>query len=538
MADRSVLPVGIVGGGPVGLVAALGLVRYGIPVVVFEEDGDFSRDTKAGTTLSRTLEVLHRYGAVDEVLRHSVRVDEIGDVERATGTVRPGVRMGELVDDTRYPFVVNIPQQDLEPALARVLEEQAPGTLQLGHRVSDFTDTGDGVELTIESPSGTTTRRVRYLLGCDGGRSAVRKQLGVEVDGKTLEERYMLVDLDVDLDVANPRDYPQLAYFSDPDEWMILVRLPHCWRFVFPLAAGKPVPDTAELRDKAVRFIGEVDQLRVLGSNVYAVHHRVAARWRQGRVFLLGDAAHLITPMWALGLNTGVLDASNLPWRLAWVLRGWADESLLDGYESEQAPVAVEGSGRMAEAAYAYLRHRGGADGASGAPGGSGAWGNAMTRGLLGVRLAVDAGSDWSMTKSGDRPQPILPGDRLPDLPLFADTGRVYLHDLVADHFVALYFCDVRRGPRIPAEASPGLRHLGVSRWDAPFGTKLRERALFDPAERVRRRLGVPDNTLVLARPDGHVAAVRPFDPRSSEPIAETLYAQITGRSSTAAKDE
>src|SRR5207302_1264367 len=97
------------------------------------------------------------------------------------------------------------------------------------------------------------------------------------------------------------------------------------------------------------------DRLEILNTIVYRIHHRIATEWRRGPVFLMGDAAHLITPMWALGLNTGILDAISLPWRLAWVARGWAGDSLLDGYAREQRPVAAEGSGEMAEAARKYM---------------------------------------------------------------------------------------------------------------------------------------------------------------------------------------
>ncbi|MFQ6395693.1 FAD-dependent monooxygenase [Nocardia sp. KC 131] len=522
----SELPVGIVGGGPVGLITALGLVRYGVPVVVFEEDGALSHDTKAGTTLTRTLEVLHRYGALDDVLRQSVRIDEIGEVDRATNAAKPGVEMGSLTEDTRFPFVVNVPQQAMEPALAGRLDALSPGALRHEHRLTAFREEGDHVEITLQTPTGERTERVSYLLGCDGGRSTVRRQLKIPAPGHTREERCALVDVKVDLDVSNPRDYPYLAYFADPDEWMILVRQPHCWRFVFPLAPGKPEPTVAELREKATHFIGAVDELEVLGSNVYSVHHRVADRYRAGRAFLLGDAAHLITPMWALGLNTGVLDASNLPWRLAWVLRGWADDTLLDGYETEQLPVALRGSGQMAQAAYEQMQKA-----SAGGPVGAGTWGTAMTRGLLGVRLPVAEAGDVSIVRGGDAPRPLVAGDRLPDLPLFGDSGRTYLHDLAADSFVALYFTDTRRGPEIPPQHSPALRHYAVSRWDAPHDSGLRDRALFDPADRVRRRLGITGDTLVLLRPDGHAAAVADWDAREQGvPLAVKLYRDVTGR--------
>ncbi len=515
-------PVAIVGAGPVGLTTALGLAHHGIPFVVFEEDRRLSLDTKAGTILTRSLEVFARYGCIDAVLAESLRIDEIGELERATNRRTLQVLTLDLVDDTQYPFVINLPQHYLEPVLRRVLEERAPGALRFGHRLSRFEDRGDHVVLWLDSPDGEVTFEASYLLACDGGRSTVRTQLGVTVAGKTMPERYMLIDLAVDLDVENPRDYPYLAYFSDPEEWMILVRQPEFWRFLYPLPPGKAQPDEAELRAKAVRFIGDVRRLEVRGTNIYTVHHRVADRWRVGRTFLMGDAAHLITPMWALGLNTGVLDASNLPWRLAWVLRGWADEALLDGYEREQRPVAMHGSGEMAEAARAYMAGRAGQVSAMTRNN----WANAYTRTLLGVRLDVDGTGDWSMVKRGATPTGVRPGDRAPDLPLLGPEGRVAIHGLARDAFVALYFTDGRRRPDIPKNVSPALRHYLVSRWDAPHDSGLRDRALFDAGERVLRRYGVPEDSLVLLRPDGHIAAIEPIRPG----IAEEVYRGITGR--------
>ncbi len=523
---REQLPIGISGAGPIGLTAALGLIHHGLPVVVFEEDDQLSGDTKAGTTLTRTLEVLNRYDALGPVLRAAVRIDEIGDIDRRTNKASSSVVTGALTEDTRFPFVINIPQNDLEPALNETLERKAPGALRLGHKVLGFEQHADHVEVQVEHDGEVRAERVRYLLGCDGGRSPIRDQLGITVEGHTLAERYMLVDILADLDVANPRDYPYLAYFGDPEEWMIIVRQPHCWRFLYPLHEGQSEPTPAELADKARRFIGDVDQLEVLGQNVYTVHHRVADRWRDGRVFLMGDAAHLITPMWALGLNTGVLDASNLPWRLAWVERGWAEPSLLDGYEAEQATVAIQGSGEMAEAARLYMSRKAEAAPAEDA----GNWGNAFTRGLLGVSLDVDGSGDWSMVRTGAEPDAVRPGDRAPDLPLVAEAGNVHLHELCADAFVALYFTDTRRRPAVPAQDSKALRHYIVSRWDAPHDSGLRDRALFDPAERVTRRFGVSPDTLVLLRPDGHVAAIEPWDPRAGGDRAGELYAEITGR--------
>ncbi len=235
----------------------------------------------------------------------------------------------------------------------------------------------------------------------------------------------------------------------------------------------------------------------------------------------MGDAAHLITPMWALGLNTGILDAMGLPWRLAWVMRGWASDALLDGYAREHQPLAANGSGEMAEQARKYM---GGEAGDVSDLKSSSAWGLAATRTLLGVRFGVDDSAQWSMVKMGK--EPLLVGDRMPDAEVHGPDGRPHrLHDLIDDSFLALYFTDARRRPTIPAQSLPGLKHYVVSRWDAPLDSGLRDRALLDVGERLFRRVGCPPDTLVLVRPDDHVAAIAPM--RAG--LAEDLYRRIIG---------
>ena len=517
-------PVIIAGAGPVGLVTALGLAAYGIPAIVLEEDATLSTDTKAGTILPRTLEVLRRYGAEAPVLRAALRVDEVGDIDRARNAPRASLHTEILRDDTRFPFFINIPQHHMEPVVAAVLESRLPGCLRFSHRVLGVEQDAEGVRVRVETPAGEAVIEGSTLLACDGGRSTIRRQLGLTTEGFSLETRYMLIDVAVDLDLQNPRDYPYLAYFSDAQEWMVLVRQPHCWRFLFPLAKDAPEPDEAALRAKVAHFIGDAEDMQVLQRIIYPVHHRVASSWRQGSVFLMGDAAHLITPMWALGLNTGILDANSLPWRLAWVRRGWAHDALLDGYEREQKPVAVEGSGEMAEAARRYMGNEQAKAGAAVKAMAGDAWGMAYTRALLGVRVAPEGGGEWSMVK--ERRGPLLVGDRLPDWMVQAPDGTEQrLHDLGHGRFMALVFGDARRRPAVPAEASPALVQYLVSRWDAPHDSGLRDRTLLDPGARLRERAGCGEGTLVLVRPDQHIAAIEPFRPG----LAEEIYTRICG---------
>src|SRR6476660_6871657 len=133
MQCRTGLPVAIVGAGPVGLTTALALNYYQIPFIVFEADAGLSTETKAGTTLTRTLEIWQRFGAAGNVLAKAMRVDEIGDIERATNRSRDSVKLHLLRDETRFPFVINLPQHDMEPALRDSLAESGAGTIHYQH---------------------------------------------------------------------------------------------------------------------------------------------------------------------------------------------------------------------------------------------------------------------------------------------------------------------------------------------------------------------------------------------------------------------
>jgi 3-(3-hydroxy-phenyl)propionate hydroxylase len=225
--------------------------------------------------------------------------------------------------------------------------------------------------------------------------------------------------------------------------------------------------------------------------------------------------------MWALGINTGLLDCSNLCWRLAWRLRGWAGDEILDAYEREQKPVAAFGAREMAEAARRYMAKE--SDEVSRIL--EDAWGNACTRSMLGVRLDIDGRGEWSMVKYAREPA-VQSGDRIPDWPLHDAQGEERrVHDLNTHGFAALHFTDARRRPTLPPDR-PGLNHYVISRWDAPFDSLSRDRALFDPGGTFTRRVGCAPDTVVMVRPDDHVAGMAPV----SSDTAELLYARAVGK--------
>ena len=151
-------------------------------------------------------------------------------------------------------------------------------------------------------------------------------------------------------------------------------------------------------------------------------------------------------------------------------------------------------------------------------------WGNAYTRGLLAVRLDVDRTGDTSMIKTSR--EPLRLGDRFPDWMVHGPDGREHrIHDFNEGNFLALYFADVRRRPPIPENSSPAIRHFVVSRWDAPLDGGLRDRALLDLGGGLFKRAGCPDGTLILVRPDDHIAAIEPI----REGIAAACYQRAVG---------
>ncbi len=539
-------PVVIVGAGPVGLVAALYLHRLRVPFIVLEEDDDLSTAAKAGTLTPRSLEIFSQIGAIDDLLKQGLRLDVVDLVERRKNRVLMRMPFHELGRETSYPFTINLPQSDYERILFDHLRHSEVGEVRFEHRVVDLEQDDEGCRLTVETPGGTDTLEASYVLACDGGRSEIRRLLGIKHEGKTYPEKFALIDMETDLDSDGERRPAHLSYIFDPEEWLILVRQPDMWRVLWPVPpdSGEPEPDDPEVERKVRLAVGD-RPVKILSAISYKVHHRVAQRWNVGRTFLLGDAAHLITPIGGLGASTGIMDANNLAWKIAWVVRGLATPELLDTYERERRPIADFIASGLADRNRSMMRmrnplkralrdatllliqrfraHR---------------WSIAYTRSLLGATYNTEAPPRRRLAKKAlesvlpNSSPPVGVGDRVPDGPLFGPDGRrCTLHGLVGVSFVAVTFDDARNRPWITPlqEQSPFFRHYLISYVDAPHDTGLRDRTFWDVGSNLTGRFGAEPGTTYLIRPDGHVAGVEPPGGRP----AGSLYEEYLGNSST-----
>jgi 3-(3-hydroxy-phenyl)propionate hydroxylase len=345
---KSRTPVIVAGGGPVGVVAALALAQRGIDVRVFEAADRVDESPRASTTHPATLEMLADLGLLDEVIARGLVARTFQFWDRPSGRMVAEFDHAILKDDTPYPFVVQCEQHKLAKMAIERLRALPNAEVRFSARVDAVELFDDRVELAIEGPQGWETVTGSYLIGADGGRSTVRKALGIEFEGYTFPERFLVLTTAVDFTAEIGTGFRN--YFSDPDEWANLFKVAGedgsgLWRVVFPTLPGET--DEQVLNDKAVerrlqKFFPRSAPYPVTHRNIYNVHQRVAARFRSGRVFLAGDAAHVNNPIGGLGLNCGVHDATELAALLGAVIKGEMPASALGRYNERRRPTNIE----------------------------------------------------------------------------------------------------------------------------------------------------------------------------------------------------
>jgi 3-(3-hydroxy-phenyl)propionate hydroxylase len=337
--DEAVL---IVGAGPVGLSVALSLAHQGVPVQVIESESGLTLDPRAGSFHPPTLEMLEPFGVTAEMHRIGMKVPRWQIRDRREGLIVE-FDLGLIADLTRYPYRFHLEQHRLTPILYEKLTAFAHAEVHFSTRFIHAEQDADGVE--VETNLGV--RRAPWLIGCDGGRSAVRKMMGVEFPGFTWPERFLVISTLADFGALG---FTPSAYVADPRQWAAMFQMPHdrpggLWRLAFPVHPEDG--EDAVLADDAVearmqRFLPRAGRYPVTQTGIYRVHQRVASDWRVGRILLAGCAAHLNNPLGGFGLNGGVHDAVLLGDYLGKVWRGEAAESLLNLYVRQRRTANID----------------------------------------------------------------------------------------------------------------------------------------------------------------------------------------------------
>lgn len=333
--------VAVVGAGPTGLMLAALLCAYGIRTAVLDRATGPAGQSRAAVIQARTLETLEPLGVASEILGRGVVVPHFGIRDRDRRLL--AVDFGLL--PTAHPYTVMLQQEQTESVLRKALHRNG-GEVQWGCEVTDVRQTREGVELQVETAETDGTVRARFAAGCDGANGSVREALRIPFEGGTYPQSFVLAD--VRMEWGLPEGEVQL--FFSPEGLVVVAPLPqNQYRVVATVDEAPQEPTLEHVRALLHARGPRTPKPRVeeiVWSSRFSVHHKIAASFRQGGVFLCGDACHIHSPAGGQGMNTGIQDAANIAWKLALVLRGYAGSSaaarLLDSYERERRPVAQE----------------------------------------------------------------------------------------------------------------------------------------------------------------------------------------------------
>ncbi|PTL83484.1 hypothetical protein DAT35_12835 [Vitiosangium sp. GDMCC 1.1324] len=534
----------VVGAGPTGLTMASELARHGLRCRIVEQLEKPSVLSRALAVQARTLEVFDDFGIADEAVSRGRRAEALNVV--GVGGVRSRVPMQMFSWlETRFPFILMLPQDATEALLTEHLGSFGV-TVERGLTLEDYRQDANGVEATLRRADGGVERvSARWLLGCDGARSRVRKVAGIPFEGETYDDACMLADVHVDWPLGQgelclmPSMHGVVAAFPMPGEnrYRLVCIMP---RDTLP-EGDETTPLTLEemqaVLDRMAPVPVRVSEPRWLAR--YRLHRRGVPHYRQGRVFLAGDAAHIHSPAGGQGMNTGIQDAYNLAWKLALVTRGHSPESLLDTYEQERHPVGqklLEGTDRLfgvmahgglfSRLLRAYVMPR-------------------VARVLFGSTFAqrrmsrfvsqlaihyrnspLSTERIWGEEAGGVRmEQGPAPGERVPELPVKGE-GVTRLHEVLrGPQHTLLLFTGLEPEARVRSELVTLARRL-----EAAYGPLLKARVvvagegtpapfvLADEDRAVHRRFGAGAECFYLVRPDGYVGhRERPIEPKRLE---------------------
>lgn len=482
----------VVGAGPVGLFMAASLARLGVGVRIIDQAAAPGDKSKALVIWPRTLEQFDIHGAVAPFLKEGLKVTDVHLMARRRSLARAS--LGRLPG--AYPFALFLPQSDTERLLSAELLRLGV-TVERSVELRSFEPARTHVTAVLgHAGGGTETVRADWLLGCDGAHSAVRHGLSLPFDGDTLTSNWVLADLMLDGPAA-----AEVLISWTPDGVLALFPM---GRGRFRVIADVPESQGEVTLDEVQRLLegrgpGDLTGRDPIWLARFKINERKVARYRVGRVFLAGDAAHIHSPAGGQGMNTGLQDAANLAWKLALVCRGTAGDRILDSYSPERSAIGdlvLKNAGRMTRVAlfrarWLQLARNGIVRAAARLP--------AFRRRLVGDLSELDLYYPDSPLNgpSIGRGAALEPGDRAPDCPLVGSSMRKtrLFEKLRAGRFVLL-----------SGETPPALPETLAD---------LVQTAQFAAGTEAYR-----PEVLYLIRPDGYVAMTAP----DARPDAATAY--------------
>jgi 3-(3-hydroxy-phenyl)propionate hydroxylase len=514
-------PVLIVGAGPTGMTAALDLAHYGIPSIVFDEDHKLSDGSRAIAFHSSALAVWEKLGAAQAMLEKGipwhVRHTYLGTRELYTQDFQPHTN-GLL------PGFFNLQQFYVEQFLLDEINASPLIEMKWDHKIVGVSQDESGAALDVETASGSTRFRGPYVLACDGARSTMRKLLELNFPGHTFSDRFLIADIKADLGYAHePKFY--FNHPSHPGPTVLIHPQPDgVWRIDWQIGSNLDIEAerSPESMDRRIRaLIGSIPY-EIVWLSDYRFHQRLLDQFRHGRVFFAGDAAHLVAPFGARGMNSAVQDVENLVWKLALVMQGKAPDTLLETYQTERW-AAQKHNQKVTIATMKFM-----------AP--ENLWLKLKRQAILRLsgiwpeaRQWVDSGKmsepftythsplnlpDVESVKSWKSAPPL--GSKVKDMPIHigsrGHSSRESLRHLVGSGFLMFYFAENVKDARTLVETFGRLEFPAPSRFFPVLpvvSDTVPAPVIVDTHNEMIRYFDGKPGTLYLIRPDGHIAARR-----------------------------
>ncbi len=326
----------IAGAGPVGSVAATRLATMGINVIVCETEAACAHDLRASTFHSASIEMLDEIDAAQPLIDRGLKAPVYQMRDRRSGEYVE-FDLSEIADYTRFPFRLQCEQHHMSKLLTERLPETANAEVRFNCEVIAIEQDGEGVTTTVRDHGIQKQIRSKFVIGADGSHSVVRKNLGIGFEGFTYDEKFLSLSTryEIENDVAN---LAYVNYMSDPEEWLVLLRVPGLWRVLVPADVNDP-DELLTGDERVAEVFGRIvpgKTIETVHRTIYRVHQRVAESFVQGRAMLIGDAAHLNNPLGGFGMNSGIHDAWNLADKLWKILRKDADADVLGIFDRQR----------------------------------------------------------------------------------------------------------------------------------------------------------------------------------------------------------